>query len=65
VRVGFVARTERIRRSIVEHEAFVEAILSSDGDAAEKLMREHQNLLRQELVHLLETMVMPFVDEGV
>jgi DNA-binding GntR family transcriptional regulator len=65
VRVGFVARTERIRRSIVEHEAFVDAILSGDGETAEKLMREHQNLLRQELVHLLETMVMPFVEDGI
>ena len=65
VRVGFVARTERIQRSIVEHESFVEAILEGDGDAAERLMREHQNRLRQELVQLLETMVMPFVKTGV
>ncbi|MBN1147112.1 MAG: GntR family transcriptional regulator [Anaerolineales bacterium] len=65
VRVGFVARAERIQRSIIEHEAFVDAILSGDGETAEKLMREHQNLLRQELVHLLETMVMPFVEKGI
>jgi DNA-binding GntR family transcriptional regulator len=65
VRIGFVARTERIQRSIGEHEAFVGAILEGDGDAAERLMREHQNRLRHELVQLLETMVMPFVKEGV
>ena len=43
----------------------MEAILEGDGDAAERLMREHQNRLRQELVQLLETMVMPFVKTGV
>lgn len=65
VRVGFAARTGRMARSIVEHEAIVAAILAQDGELAESLMRDHQNELRNELVHLLEAIVLPFVSDGV
>lgn len=65
VRIGFVARTERMQRSIKEHEVVVEAILSNDPEEAEASMKMHQNLLRDELVGLLESLVLPFVTEGV
>jgi len=65
VQVGFVVRTERIQRSIVEHEAIVEAILSGDGDEAEKRMRDHQNQFRKELLSLLVDLVLPFAPNGV
>ncbi|MEJ2708774.1 MAG: GntR family transcriptional regulator [Anaerolineales bacterium] len=65
VRIGFVARTGRMERSASEHEAFVQAILEGNGEAAERHMRDHLERLREELVNLLENMVLPFVQEGV
>lgn len=65
VRVGFVARTGRVEQSIVEHEAFVEAILAGQGDEADRLMRDHLKRVGDELVNLLVNMVLPFVSNGV
>lgn len=65
VRIGFLAMQGRITRSNPEHEAFVEGILSGDGDRAEHLIRSHLNNLRKELVNLLVNLVLPFVQEGV
>jgi DNA-binding GntR family transcriptional regulator len=65
VRVGFVARTGRLERSLAEHEAFIEAILARDPAAAEGKIVEHLSNLRDELVNLLESMVLPFAKNGV
>ena len=65
VRIGFIARTGRIERSLVEHQAFIEAILAGNEQAAEQKMKEHLTNLRDELVNLLETMVLPFAKHGV
>jgi len=65
VRIGFSALQERTRRSTEEHTLFIESILSGDGDEAERRMRAHLNKVRQELVNLLVSMVLPFVEEGV
>lgn len=65
VRIGFVARTEHLNESFVEHEEFVTAILEGDGALAESLMAEHLNKIRNELVTLLKSMVMPFVKDGI
>lgn len=65
VRIGFLAMQGRITRSNPEHEAFVESILSGDGEGAERQIRLHLNKLREELVSLLVNLVLPFVEEGV
>jgi DNA-binding GntR family transcriptional regulator len=65
VRIGFIARTGRMERSLAEHQAFIEAILAGEADLAEKKTREHLLNLRDELINLLETMVLPFAKNGV
>jgi DNA-binding GntR family transcriptional regulator len=65
VRIGFVAIRGRMIRSTDEHQSIIDAILASDGDAAEQLMRRHLNAVREELVRLLVNLVLPFVDNGV
>jgi DNA-binding GntR family transcriptional regulator len=65
VRVGFVALQGRTRRSADEHRQIIESILEGDGEQAEHRMRRHLNEVRNELVHLLVTIVLPFVEEGV
>lgn len=65
LRIGFSARTGRMARSIIEHEAIVDAILSGDADQSEKEMVAHLENVREELVNLLVNMVLPFVKEGV
>jgi DNA-binding GntR family transcriptional regulator len=65
VRVGFSALEGRTRISIIEHEAFIECIIAGDGEEAERLMRTHLNRVREDLVHVLVNLVLPFVDEGV
>ncbi len=65
IRIGFSARTGRISRSIYEHEAMVEAILSGDAEKAEKETKTHLELVRDELVTLLVKMVLPYATNGV
>jgi DNA-binding GntR family transcriptional regulator len=65
LRIGFATLQGRTKRSVSEHEAFVNAILEGDGDKAETHIRQHLNRVRSELVHLLVNLVLPFVDEGV
>jgi len=65
LRVGFSARTGRIGRSIKEHEAMVEAILSGNADQAEIETVAHLKLVRDELVTLLVKMILPYAKDGV
>ena len=65
VRLGFVALQGRTKRSVDEHRFIIDSILAGEGEEAERRMRQHLNQVREELVHLLITMVMPFVEEGV
>jgi DNA-binding GntR family transcriptional regulator len=65
VRIGLVAMQGRMERSTLEHEAIVESILAGNGDGAERLMRNHLNNLRQELVRVLVNLVLPFAQNGV
>jgi DNA-binding GntR family transcriptional regulator len=65
VRIGFIALQGRTRRSAEEHRLFVESILAGDGVEAEQRMRTHLNEVRKELVHLLVTIVLPYVEDGV
>jgi len=65
VRIGFTAIQGRMTRSADEHRLVIQAILAGNGEEAELLIRQHLNTVREELVHLLATLVLPFVSEGV
>jgi DNA-binding GntR family transcriptional regulator len=65
IRLGFVALQGRMQRSADEHRFIVNSILDGDGEEAERLMRDHLHQVRQELVHLLVSVVLPFVDKGI
>ena len=65
LRIGFSVRKERMQRSVGEHELLVNAVLAGDGQAAEKLISEHLDHVRSELVELLVHMVLPFAEHGV
>lgn len=65
VRIGYATMRARMTTSTVEHEAFVKAIVEGDAQAAEGLMKSHLDNVRKELVHMLTTLVLPFVENGV
>jgi DNA-binding GntR family transcriptional regulator len=65
VRIGFVALQGRTKRSAEEHQTIVNCILAGDGEGAEARMHAHLNQVRDELVHLLVSIVLPFVEDGV
>ena len=65
VRIGFDTIRSRVERSIDEHKAIMDAILAGDGEEAERRTHAHFKQVREELIHLLVNMVLPFVEEGV
>lgn len=65
VRIGFSTMEGRIKRSVPEHQAFVDSVLAGEGDAAEAQMRRHLDQIRQELVQVLVNMVLPFAQNGI
>jgi DNA-binding GntR family transcriptional regulator len=54
-----------MQRSVDEHQSIIKSILDNDGEEAERLMQAHLNQVREELVHLLVSVVLPFADKGV
>jgi DNA-binding GntR family transcriptional regulator len=60
-----IAVEGRLERKTREHAFVAEAILAGDSERAEQLMRHHLKNTRQDLVHLLANVVLPFVSEGV
>ncbi len=64
LRLGYVALHGRTATSFIEHEAFVQSVLSGDADSAETQMREHMARVRDDLIHLVEKLIMPFSDRG-
>jgi len=65
VRIGFTTIQSRVNRSCDEHKAIMEGILAGDGERAERQTHAHFKQVREELIHLLVNMVLPFVEEGV
>jgi DNA-binding GntR family transcriptional regulator len=65
VRVGFVTISSRVERATDEHQAIMEGILANDTEEAERQTRAHFSRVREELIHVLVHMVLPFVEEGV
>ncbi len=65
VRIGFSTIRNRVERANDEHKAIMDAILAGDGDEAERQTHAHFKQVREELIHVLVNMVLPFVEEGV
>ncbi|MFN4145467.1 MAG: GntR family transcriptional regulator [Runella sp.] len=53
LKVGILAMEGRIDKTVAEHQQFVSAIVEKKADLAEKLMTEHLDNLKRELVKLL------------
>ena len=64
LRLGYVAIHGRTATSFLEHEGFTLSVLAGDADRAEKQMREHMARVRDDLIHLVEKLIMPFSDRG-
>jgi len=65
IRLGFLTMEGRMERAIPEHAAFVDSILAGNADDAERQIQSHLNSLRDELVHVLTNMVLPFAQNGI
>ena len=64
LRLGYVALQGRTTTSLAEHEAFTRSVIAGDAKKAEKQMREHLARVRDDLIHLVEKLVMPFSNRG-
>lgn len=60
-----VAVEGRMDRKTREHSAVAESILAGNSEEAGRLMYEHLQKTRADLVHLLTNLVLPFVSDGV
>jgi DNA-binding GntR family transcriptional regulator len=65
VRIGFTTIRSRVDRANTEHKAIMDAILAGDAEEAERQTQAHFRQVREELIHVLVNMVLPFVDAGV
>jgi DNA-binding GntR family transcriptional regulator len=64
LRLGFVAMQGMTGKSIKEHEQFVLSVLAQDPDGAETQMRAHLSRVRDDLIHLVVKVLMPYNDRG-
>ena len=64
LRVGLIAMRGRMRESLIEHKAIVDAILAGDAAQAEAVTHKHLTDLRQNLEDVLVNMVLPFAKDG-
>lgn len=65
VRIGLAALEGRLERSNREHEEIVASILAGNGNEAERLTIKHLNKVRDDLIHVLVNLVLPFAESGV
>jgi DNA-binding GntR family transcriptional regulator len=64
LRLGFVAMQGMTQKSIMEHELFVKCVLAQDADGAEAQMRAHLSRVRDDLIHLVVKVLMPYNERG-
>jgi DNA-binding GntR family transcriptional regulator len=64
LRLGFVAMQGMTRKSITEHDQFVRCVLAQDPEGAEMHMRAHLSRVRDDLIHLVVKVLMPYNDRG-
>ncbi len=64
LRSGYIKMIGRFERSTEEHEKFINAIISGEPDKADKAMQEHLNNVREGLLKILVTMILPYARQG-
>lgn len=64
LRSGYIKMIGRFERSTEEHEKFINAIINGDPDEADKAMQEHLNNVREGLLKILVTMILPYARQG-
>lgn len=64
LRRGFINLRGRLDIATNEHEMIVNAVISGDQEAAELAMQTHLNSVRQGLVKVLVTMILPYARDG-
>ena len=64
LRLGYDAMQGRTTKSIKEHEAFVTSVLEGDADAAEQHIRIHLARVRDDLIHLVTKVLLPYMGRG-
>jgi len=63
LRIGYTALQGRLEVACAEHREVVEAMCAGNAEAAETAMRRHLHSLRQDLITIMETLLMPFLGE--
>ncbi len=58
--IGLVSMEGRMRKSVEEHRAVVQAVLARDSQAAQDRMHEHQFAVKGSILHVLTHFVAPF-----
>ncbi len=64
LRLGYVALQGRTTTSFAEHDAFTRSVIAGNAAKAERQIKEHLARVRDDLIHLVEKLVMPFTDRG-
>lgn len=64
LRKGLFNLRGRLDLATDEHEKVVNAVVKGDPEAAEQAMQNHLNSVRQGLVKVLVTMILPYARDG-
>jgi DNA-binding GntR family transcriptional regulator len=64
LRSGYIKMRGRLDHSTKEHEKFVNAVINGEPDEADKAMQEHLNDVREGLLKILITMILPYARNG-
>ena len=64
LRRGFINLQGRLDIATTEHERIVDAVINGDSEGAELAMQTHLNSVRQGLLKVLITMILPYARNG-
>jgi DNA-binding GntR family transcriptional regulator len=64
LRSGYIKMMGRLDSSTKEHEKFITAVINNNPDEADKAMQEHLNDVREGLLKILVTMILPYARNG-
>jgi DNA-binding GntR family transcriptional regulator len=64
LRSGYIKMIGRLENSTEEHEKFVTAIINGKPDEADKALQDHLNNVRDGLLKILVTMILPYARKG-
>lgn len=64
LRSGYIKMIDRLEDSTEEHDKFVTAIINGEPDEADKALQGHLNNVREGLLKILVTMILPYARKG-